>query len=148
VKRIDKDEALRLLGEVVDERGEDYVYQRPDGSTCVYAEGDDEDGYRASCGVGLVLAKVGVPVDVLILLDKVNQGRVDPAQAQGTYLANAGSALAGDRDFVRVLAHEANLRLTSGAEWVLRRFQASQDSDDTYATALRYTQEEAKDFPS
>jgi hypothetical protein len=148
VKRIDKDEALRLLGEVVDERGEDYVYQRPDEMVCMYAEGDDKDGYRPSCGVGMVLAKVGVPVDVLILLDKLNQGRLDPAQTQGTYLEDAGSALAGDPDFVRVLAHEANLRLTSGAGYVLRSFQSWQDSNNTYATALGYTQEEAKDFPS
>jgi hypothetical protein len=125
VKRIDKDEALRLLGEVVDERGEDYVYQRPDEMVCMYAEGDDKDGYRPSCGVGMVLAKVGVPVDVLILLDK-----------------------AGDPDFVRVLLHEANLRLTSGAEWVLRSFQTSQDSGFQYGAVLGYTQEEAKGFPA
>ena len=51
-----RDDALRLLGEVVAEAGEDFVYEPHDGvgEVCTYTTPDGD----ASCGVGRVIAKV------------------------------------------------------------------------------------------
>ena len=56
--------AYELLRELVAEFGEDYVYEPPDGEACRYVH----DG-RPSCGVGYVLVRAGVPVEVLQAVD-------------------------------------------------------------------------------
>lgn len=62
VINIDFEQAKTLLSEVVEEAGEDFVYQ----DSCVY-----ETLGEPSCMVGRVLAKAGVAVDTLRLMDMV-----------------------------------------------------------------------------
>lgn len=60
VINIDFEQAKTLLSEVVEEAGEDFVYQ----DNCVY-----EALGEPSCMVGRVLAKAGVAVETLRLMD-------------------------------------------------------------------------------
>lgn len=63
---INVDDALRGLREARDEKGADYIYQKPDPShtTCVYCW--EIDGQvQPQCIVGYALAKLGVPPELM-----------------------------------------------------------------------------------
>jgi hypothetical protein len=74
IQRLTRDRAVELLEELIAEFGADYVYQPPDGTHCVYVHDD-----QPSCGVGHVLARAGVPVDVLASVDGTNFASVTEA---------------------------------------------------------------------
>lgn len=99
--------AEELLAELVTEFGADYVYEPPDGTACVYVW----DG-EPSCGVGHVLYRAGVPLDVLRAVD-------------GTYVAGVHEAVVFE-DF----AEPAALDLLSD-------FQDGQDASVPWGEALR-----------
>jgi hypothetical protein len=66
---IDVDDALRGLREARDEKGADYIYQKPDPShnVCVYCW--EIDGQmQPRCIVGVALAKLGVPPKLMYQL--------------------------------------------------------------------------------
>lgn len=70
---IDRDRALALLRQAVEQKGEDYVYPSGDPysvgtKTCTY----ERDG-EPSCLVGHVLFIAGVPVEVLARLDQYGE---------------------------------------------------------------------------
>lgn len=102
--------AIELLKEVVREQGEDFVYELPNGDgTCLY----EFDG-KASCGVGKVMEKMGVPASTLAEWDTrpVNMARE---------LYEAGHFPEG------ITPYEAE---------VLDRFQKEQDRGMRYGEAL------------
>lgn len=55
------EDAERLVQEVITEKGEDFVYERPESNiTCVNWTKDEDNKRVPSCLVGQVLAKIGV----------------------------------------------------------------------------------------
>lgn len=55
-----------LLHEAVQERGSDYVYRNPDGSSdCLYVHGNPDGPAAPGCIVGWVLHKAGISLEVL-----------------------------------------------------------------------------------
>lgn len=83
--------AVELLEELVAEFGEDYVYRPPDGTHCVYVHDD-----RPSCGVGHVLARAGVPVEVLASVDGTDFATVTEAVVFEDYAEPDALDLLGD----------------------------------------------------
>lgn len=63
MRTITRDDVLRVMREVVAEFGEDYVYQPPAGSTCVYVHLDEDGEACPSCIVAQVLHRLGVPLE-------------------------------------------------------------------------------------
>jgi hypothetical protein len=113
VRVVNADEAYRLLVEVV-EGNENFVYTPPVqdasfGDTCVYFVGD-----QPSCGVGHVLAKLGVT-------------EVHPAE--------------NSMGFSKFPAREYGLRFTDEARGLLDRFQYFQDDKQPWGSALQKTAE-------
>lgn len=103
------DRDLELLRALVAEFGEDYVYARHDDLvTCLYVHGD-----QPGCGVGHVLRRAGVPLDVLRAAD-----------------AAKNSSVLNVVEF-RAYASPEALRL-------LAEFQNVQDAGDPWGEALRY----------
>lgn len=100
-------DALQLLNEVIDEFGEDYVYGSEDDLVhCFYLHGDDP-----GCGVGHVLVRAGVPLDVLRAADEADCSQV---------LEVAEFRRFADDDALQLLAD----------------FQAEQDARSTWGKAL------------
>lgn len=119
---IDKARALRLLEEAVAERGESYLYGTPDGS-CVYVTKDGQP----SCGVGLALAKAGVPADVLAYIDYNRDGAYESNRFDETQI----DAL----DIVDYL-REKDVVIEAEAAEVFRTFQREQDLEIPWGAAL------------
>lgn len=74
MRTVDVDEALELLQRAVDEKGENFVYQRsPKAGGCLYVH-DDVPG----CIVGHVLHYLGVPLDAMSTVEGkwINQADV------------------------------------------------------------------------
>lgn len=123
------EDALRLLKEVVAERGEDFVYEpvkKTDpldpGQTCFYIK----DGVP-SCGVGLALSKFGVPNEVLERMD------MDTDEAQ------EGTGITGPNS-TQVL-WEAGYMMEPSAQVLFLNFQASQDARNPYGESLQLAKE-------
>lgn len=60
---INEETAIKLLHQAIEQRGGDYVYNRPlDSDSCFYVH--EEDGQKvAGCIVGLALADAGIPLE-------------------------------------------------------------------------------------
>jgi hypothetical protein len=89
MEQVDKRRALELLIDIVDQYGEDVVYERVpkvaggSGMVCQY-----QDRGQPSCIVGHVLARAGVPMDVLYELDVLGA----PADRLGSHVRVDGQA--------------------------------------------------------
>src|SRR5690606_23503030 len=103
------EQMLDALRQVVAERGPSYIY-KPPGLFCKY-----ERNGVPSCGVGVALAKLGVPVSVLTEMDFYGQ--------------------IGWSNTLEVL-QRAGWVLDAGALGVAKRFQTLQDNSETYEVAL------------
>lgn len=123
---INRDQAISLLEQAVEERGPGFVYTqveyaRPDGrglgALCKY-----EDQGAPSCGVGLALHKAGVPLPLLRSLDK------DPAEDTSI-------------DTVAPILGAAGFTLTPDALTAFTLFQNLQDTGSTWGRALGEVQE-------
>lgn len=110
---ITKVSALKGLKALVEEYGEDFVYQQNDGEyglSCSYVH-DNEP----SCMIGKFLAAVGVPLERLALADRFGG---DPAETLITKLVDEGV-----------------LDVENGVRGILRAAQIAQDSGDTWGLA-------------
>lgn len=66
MEEITFDMAKQALLDAIAHRGEDYVYQKPEGEpSCLYVHTDSEGNKAAGCGVGLALSLLGVPLSVM-----------------------------------------------------------------------------------
>jgi hypothetical protein len=105
------DRTLELLEAEVTELGADFIYERPKGSRiCLYVLNG-----QPSCLIARVLAKMGVPLEVLELMDQDGRtGRYDTG-------ANCDSMInvADDFNITRAAAH--------------LMLKAQQDQDNSYA---------------
>lgn len=118
-KEIGIHEAVSLLSEAVNIKGEDYVdpsSTNPGGLGCVNATKDKDGTYCASCIVGHALASAGVPLKFLYdytggAISTVKQWRCD-----------------GDGSVV----------ITNGAAIVFRAAQGVQDDGGTWGQALKH----------
>jgi hypothetical protein len=136
---IGKEQAIALLERAVQEKGADYQYSPTEGQhgpTCAYA---DKRNDVPSCIVGHALAYVGVPVDVLKLLDNADNGWGDtdiyyepqveghevPADTSISELADSGA-----------LEEIAGVRLTREAENIFAIAQFRQDNRATWGIAV------------
>jgi hypothetical protein len=102
--------------------GRDTVYEPPvpeHPDKCVYAYNGEP-----SCGVGKALAVLGVPLDVLTILD--------------TSSPLNGGPLAAGSDYFTWNLERKGFRLTHAAHDVLSRFQYQQDRARTWGEALDY----------
>lgn len=75
MQRFDKNQVQALLTEVVRKRGEDFIYGANDEKkyiACSY----QKDG-TPSCGVGLMLSDIGVPMPILSKLDNLGDSNID-----------------------------------------------------------------------
>lgn len=110
MKTISREDMLAALEQVVDERGGDFRYQSPNRKQCVYEfEGEP------SCGVGLALYKLGVPINTLSDMDR--PGRISLSSTQ-------------------VILRDAGFEMAESAIKVAWRFQFLQDSCKNYAHCL------------
>lgn len=110
---ITKEDAIRALREAVAERGEDYVYQLLDGGACLYVHNE-----APSCGVGLALSKLGVPLSILKQMDDYGLG--------------------SSMDDASPVLHENGYALERGAYAAFREFQHTQDSGVKWGAALLF----------
>ena len=102
------DEALDLLNQAVDERGTDYIYNKPtDAKFCQYFHGQEP-----GCIVGWVLAKKGLTPDDL---EDVSQYGQRYADESALHLAEAGIFVADDRT-VTLLERVQQLQ-DDGVQW-------------------------------
>lgn len=84
--------ALELLRELVAEFGEDYVYADGDDDVvCLYVH-----GHGPGCGVGHVLYRAGVPLDVLRDADDTDQSPVLEVAAFREYADDEALQLLSD----------------------------------------------------
>jgi hypothetical protein len=120
VINIDFEQAKALLSEVVKEAGEGFVYK----DSCVY-----ESLGEPSCMVGRVLAKAGVPVETLRLMDRVDKW--SPVDEYGERLYSA-------TDFATVVQSgkfSDRFTVDRGALELLHEAQARQDNRDPWGEA-------------
>ena len=120
--RITHEDVLRVMIEVVEEYGRDYVYQRQPGpggpnDKCVYIK----DG-QPSCLIGHVLVRLGVDV---------------------SFLTDRNSALIASHLFD---SPEANRPWTPMAGAVMEAAQLAQDVGDTWGKALDDARRKAEQF--
>jgi hypothetical protein len=132
-------QAEQYLREVVAKAGNNFVYEHRDltgipqcGTTsglpsegCLYVWNDAPD-----CGVGRVLARHGVPLDVLRKWEGVQ------ANAMGPVVKDATSGLSAHGSY-RLTLGEKGL-VTEEAACFLAAFQLEQDAGDAWGDALRY----------
>lgn len=111
---IDKAKALELLTLAVNERGEDYEYDKGERSWCTY-----ERGGKPSCLVALALSYAGVTVAQLVTMDAEEHPRFSD------------------------LVHEDRLpvEVSDDAARVFAVAQESQDQGDTWGEALKHARE-------
>lgn len=110
---ITKVSALEGLKALVEEYGEDFVYEQntdEDALSCAYVRGGEP-----SCMIGKFLAAVGVPLERLERADTLGG---DPA----THLINK-------------LVNEGVLDVEYGVRGILATAQVTQDSGDTWGSA-------------
>lgn len=119
-------ETLELLRGVVAERGEDYIYQSPRiarsaGPNCAYAVSVN-GVLQASCGVGMVLAEVGVPLELM----------------EYDYEADSGAkyALYGASHNLRDIASDGVVGFDRMSVALLEGFQVMQDDGYPWGKAL------------
>lgn len=121
---ITPDSVITGLKAIVEDAGEDFVYERvvtdDNGPKCVYVL----DG-APSCIVGRFLAKLGVPLERLTVADEANYGAGLPA-----YILMGNLRAEGVVNFTDYSAVAA-----------LSAAQDSQDSGKNWATALAVAQE-------
>lgn len=115
--------ALKMLERIVEERGENYLYDMPD-SGCAY-----QVGGVPSCGIGLALSKFGAPADTLRKLD--GEMNLDGK----TYEYSSGSSSINTGRSRSVLDYEGFI-LTPKARLVFMTFQGMQDTSRTWGEAL------------
>lgn len=115
---IDAETAVRLLHDVVQERGADFVYKPSgdEGNGCSYVHENEDGDPMPGCGVGLALINAGVPIGAFNELD-INFG-------YGAWAALQRLKTAGHVDFTINAAH------------ILERFQARQDDEVKYSESL------------
>jgi hypothetical protein len=125
VINIDFEQAKTLLSEVVEEAGEDFVYH----GECMYSHWGEP-----GCIVGRVLAKAGVPSEVLTNMDRVHSW--SPVDEHGERIYST-------TDFATVVqsgAFSNRFTVEHGALELLHEAQARQDARDPWgevqATAL------------
>lgn len=109
---IDRQQALDLLEQVVDEGGRDFVYPQDENGNCQYVR----DG-APSCLVGKALFKAGVKMEDLIRLD------------EGTADTNGPVAACAMDDVIPGVADYEAL-------YVFNQAQQTQDLGDTWGSAL------------
>jgi hypothetical protein len=128
MRLVGKDETVRELERLVDHLGEDYVYPRfassGSGPFCRY-----ELNGCADCGVARVLAELGVPIEILTVLD--DRESIDPE-----------TVFSSER-VQRILA-DAGFVFTPAAVCTLGAFQSEQDFGKSYGHALSYAKDIAR----
>jgi hypothetical protein len=107
MKTITAAQAIKALRKVVKGK-ENYVYEKVGGTQCLYLQ----DG-KPSCGVGHVLVKLEVPID---LISKVENRNANVIGFHG-------------------------IPISDDAAFVLGRFQNCQDTGGTWGQALRQAEE-------
>lgn len=107
---INEEEAVKLLTAAVEERGSDFVYEKPDGeSTCLYVHQDPTTGnVSPGCMVGLALNRAGIPLNVM-------QG--DLSSAKGLLLALKRSGYVNYTSAASNIFSEVQHRQDTGIPW-------------------------------
>lgn len=122
---IDKDRALELLREAVNERGADYVYTDEYGDLdgrCFYVERDEQGNKVPGCIVALALNKAGVTIDQLLTLG--DSGEVHGASSTASELC-------------QTLNTEGVAEIDRNALTLFGLAQSKQDRGDTWGDALQ-----------
>lgn len=130
---IDLDEAVTLLEKVVADRGEDFIYEKPDNDRCLYAYAGEP-----SCGVGyaIFLADRQAFEQVVKIEQKV--GHSFPASDFSDEFDNEqevddyGYNLEREQEEVE----SVDLRFTPQAATLMVVFQQEQDNGEPYGNAL------------
>lgn len=136
MKVIDKDEAISLLKQVVQIRGEDYVYERVPsgmGSSCFYSRNGEP-----SCGVGYAIFLASP--EAFAQVEKIEK------DSESSFPASDFSETYDDKepeDWVKPEREESevanvDIRFTAIAADIMSEFQSEQDNGETYRTALRH----------
>lgn len=125
MKTIDADMAIAELQRVVNDRGEDYVYDG--GMPCAYVHNNN-----AACAVGVLLHNVGVSIDALRKLDIT--GSID--QANVDFFNQRHAEDVETTDHQDILKAEG-FHITRDACAVLFEFQVQQDIRTEYGECLR-----------
>lgn len=113
---IDLARARELINECIDDRGEDYVYEKPSGSSvCLYVHHYEEGVSSAGCIVGMALNKAGIPLDEI------------DTQMNASHL-------------LRLLEDNEMLEVSNNAVEYLQYVQDRQDKGATWADARAYAE--------
>lgn len=112
-----RQKAEEMVKAAVDERGSDFIYERPSVLTdCMYVHNPDSEDAYAGCGIGLAFALEGVPLDTL-------------RQYEHNDATNLVNALKKD-GVLGSFEHEAR--------GFMQNFQAQQDIGYTWGDAYEY----------
>lgn len=127
MQTITKKIALQMLEEVVEERGEDFVYEAPlEQDMCVYMDDtSDERDPVPSCGVGLLLYKLNPDFTDAILEEGLNGAGMDQIAPR--------------------LRSMGEVQFTRSAVAVLLEFQLKQDFSTPYQAALAAARQSVAD---
>ena len=107
--KINRDTALQVLEAVVNEAGSDFIYRDTANKACEY-----EAGGKPSCIVGHALVKAGVPVSVLILMDRRGDSSIDSEDLEEVFTEHE---IVISPDALSVFAEAQAAQDTTGTTW-------------------------------
>ena len=117
---ISYEEASELIDRAIAERGEDFVYQ----DSCVYETLGDP-----SCMVGRVLAKAGVPIETLRMMDMVDKWSPVNEYGERIYTTTDFATVVQSGKFSNAFT------VDNGALELLHEAQVRQDNRDPWGEA-------------